>query len=189
MPGRIKCGDGIAIGLAGADMGIVEGWADHWIGGGDAPPWAVPFAAIDCVAGQVCFDVCFPTEVDGDFSCGLRSDRGQAGGNVGRKDVGCINPDGIGERAGKFEDLGLVGLGGLVRRGRCGDCYADNALGAVFIGLAEADVFIDGARGFVGGVDQERLLERLRLRGEQADLVLLLRLGGGDQFAMESNDG
>jgi hypothetical protein len=53
VPSLVNCCDSIAIRLAGTDMGIVKGWTNDGFGGRDALPGAIPFSAVDYVAGQI----------------------------------------------------------------------------------------------------------------------------------------
>jgi len=156
--------DGVFVGVAGLDVGIVKGWRDEWLGRRDALPFCVTLTPIDGVSGEFGVGDGLPTEVNCGLGAGLvdGGDGGQAGGYGGGKDVKSFDANGRGEIAGEFLRFSV-------------DSEADDALGTIFIGLAEANGFVEGAAGLRAGVDEQALLERLGGRGERA----LLGFGGG----------
>ena len=91
-------------------------------------------AAIDNVAGKVGVGHGLPAQVDcvsSDVFAG-GSYSGQAGGHFGRKDVQSLDAHRGGELAGKFLSLAV-------------NRYTGHTLGAVLIGLAEADIFVQSS--------------------------------------------
>lgn len=166
--------NGVAISMARLDVGVMKGRRNLRLRGRDALPVCVTFAAIDDVAGEVGIDDGLPAEVDCSLGAGSvdGGDSSNAGGDGGWKNVLSLDSNGRGKIAGEFQGVSI-------------DSEADDALGAIIIGLAEANGFVESVAGLRAGVDEQGLLKGLGRRGERA----LLGLGGGrrEKLAMKAN--
>src|ERR1035441_7621316 len=105
MPAPINGADGIAVGVAGLDLVVMEGRGDERLRGRDALPNSIcpaGLAAIDLVAGKVGFGDGLPAEVDSRLGSVFAGGGygGHAGGHGGGEDVHGLAPPRGGEVAG-----------------------------------------------------------------------------------------
>ena len=136
MASLVDGADGIAIGMAGLDLGIMVGRGNYRLRGRDAPPGAVGFAAIDCVAGQIGIGDGLPAQIDRGLRARIAGcgDGGQGSGDCGRKDIQSLDANGRGELTGELQRLFVHG-------------DASDALGAVLIDLSKSNAFVQGTAG------------------------------------------
>jgi len=65
MPQLVDGGNGVAVGVTGLHIGIVEAGADDGLHGRDALPFRFTLATIDGVPGQIAIGDWLPAQVNG----------------------------------------------------------------------------------------------------------------------------